>query len=147
MITESDKNLWDFDSNEYYRVITTNGNVKKNGEAVMGKGIALQAALKYPELPCLLADHLKKFGNEVYLFENLKIMTFPTKENWKEKSTYELIAKSCDALMVLYNIHNIGKIVMPKVGCSNGGLEWSKVRQLLYRKFDGKTIDITIARI
>ena len=34
--------------------ITTNGVVKKNGELVMGRGIASQAKQRYPDIPKIL---------------------------------------------------------------------------------------------
>lgn len=42
--------IWDFWNRGHYIVIPTNGSVKKNGEAVMGKGLALQAKEKISEL-------------------------------------------------------------------------------------------------
>lgn len=147
MITEINKNLWDFDSEVYYRVITTNGNIKMNGEAVMGKGIALQAAQRYPGLPSKLAIHLKIYGNIPKIFAKYKIITFPTKDKWKEKSTYELISNSCDNLVFLCKYFNIKKIVMPMVGCSNGGLKWVDVKKIIYEKLDNDWFDVIIARI
>jgi len=149
MITEIDKNLWDFDCKEYYRVITTNGCIKKDGTAVMGKGIALQANQKYPLLSTKLANHIETYGNVVGIFPNYKIITFPTKNNWRNESNYKIIQKSCDELVLnwLADYKNIGKVVMPKVGCSNGGLDWFKVRNILYKNFENLLLDITIARI
>ncbi len=147
MITEVDKNLWDFDSEQYYRVITTNGNIKKNGKAVMGKGITLQAVERYPELPKLLAKHIKYGGNIVGVFKECKIITFPTKNNWREKSSYELIRKSCQDLFETCIFYGIDKIVIPMVGCSNGGLEWDKVRKIIYEELDDDYIKIVISRI
>ncbi len=147
MITEENKNLWNFSPEIYYRVITTNGNIKNNGEAVMGKGIALQAKERYPGLPSKLGERLKLYGNHVNVFAEYKIITFPTKNNWREKSTYELIKSSCNNLIVICNILGIKKIVMPMVGCSNGGLKWNKVREILYEKFEKIDLDVTIAKI
>lgn len=147
MITEVNKNLWDFDSEQYYRVITTNGCIKKNGEAVMGRGIALQAAQRYPELRTLLAYHIKICGNTIGISKEYKIITFPTKNNYWEKSSYELIKKSCHDLFILCIKHDIKKIVMPMVGCSNGGLKWSEVKKIVYEKFKNSNIDVTISKI
>ena len=38
-------------SKDHFLCITTNGEVKINGQAVMGKGIAKEAANRFPELP------------------------------------------------------------------------------------------------
>ncbi len=147
MIIEENKNLWNFSPEIYYRVITTNGNIKNNGEAVMGKGIALQAKERYPSLPSELGERLKLYGNVVNVFSQFKIITFPTKNNWREKSTYELIKISCNNLSVLCRYLDIKKIVMPMVGCSNGGLRWSEVKKIIYEKLENSDIDVTIAKI
>ena len=49
-------------------VITTNGSVKKDGKAVMGRGCAKQAAHIYPELAALLGVRIKARGNQPYVF-------------------------------------------------------------------------------
>lgn len=48
--------------NHDWIVIPTNGFVKVNGKAVMGRGLAYQAMEKYPELPAELGGRIK---NEV----------------------------------------------------------------------------------
>jgi len=55
--------IWDFYEKGFWIVITTNGNVKDNGEAVMGKGIALQARQRYPLLPSMLGKGILEIGN------------------------------------------------------------------------------------
>lgn len=45
--------------------ITTNGFVKRNREAVMGRGCALEAAKRIPELPSLLGHRIQLDGLEV----------------------------------------------------------------------------------
>ncbi len=147
MITEINKNLWDFDPEQYYRVITTNGCINRNDEAIMGKGIALQAKERYPYLPIKLGNKLKEFGNHVNIFHDYKIITFPTKDNWRNKSTYSLIQYSCNELIFLCGLLEIKKIVMPMVGCSNGGLEWENVKNIIYQKLGNRDIEIIIARI
>jgi len=36
-------NIWNYYNKGNWIVITTNGTIKKNGEAVMGRGVALEA--------------------------------------------------------------------------------------------------------
>lgn len=64
--------------------ITTNGFVKKNGESVMGRGCAKEAAYRYPILPKLVGNHIKTIGNTPYIadFETgaqWRLVTFPVK--------------------------------------------------------------------
>ena len=66
--------------------ITTNGFVKKNGEAVMGRGCAREAAKLMPGLPEILGSHLNNpaVGNRVLAhgpWRKMCIVTFPVKPN------------------------------------------------------------------
>ena len=67
-------------------VVSTNGCVKTNGEAVMGKGIAGEAAARHPKLAAWLGVMLKREGNHVFLFSGpnvpVPIITFPTKPRY-----------------------------------------------------------------
>ena len=45
---ELDSNIWD--STSQFKCITTNSVIKANGHLVMGRGIALEASIKYPKL-------------------------------------------------------------------------------------------------
>ena len=61
-------NLWTFEypntsPDSYVRCITTNGFVKKNGEAVMGRGCAKEACERYPGLAKQLGEKIIKKGN------------------------------------------------------------------------------------
>ena len=56
-------NIWDFYAQGKWIVITTNGNTKSNGEAIMGRGVALEAAQRLPELPQMLGQRLRAGGN------------------------------------------------------------------------------------
>ncbi len=48
---EQQINLWDADADNVLLCITTNGYVKNNGECVMGRGCALEAKTRWPDLP------------------------------------------------------------------------------------------------
>jgi len=125
MIKEINGNIWTFDET---KVITTNGNVKTNGSAVMGKGLALQASLRFPFLSEELADKLNEFGNRCFYFSDYDLITFPTKNNWWDDSNLDLIRKSMLELVDICKSENIKKVVMPRPGCKNGRLNWHDVR-------------------
>src|SRR5258708_33340540 len=94
--------LWDYHE-DFHSVIciTTNGFVKKNGEAVMGKGCAAEAKTRYPELPKILGTHIRENGNiPLYLPVHL-ILTFPVKHNWWEEADLELIKDSVRSLFTI----------------------------------------------
>ena len=78
--------IWDYHDQGHWIVITTNGIVKSNGEAVMGKGIALQAKQRYPDLPKELGQSITFCGNTVRVlgrppFSGYRLVSFPTKHH------------------------------------------------------------------
>jgi len=127
--------VWEYQGSAII-VVPTNGDVKSNGLAVMGAGIAKQAAQKYPLLPRQLAGKLRLDGNHVHHFGD--IVTFPTKHHWKEDADLVLIERSARELRELYDNQPRGAwrsiwelVVMPRVGCGLGRLVWSEVEPVL----------------
>jgi hypothetical protein len=138
---EATGDLWTYPAD--WRVITTNGFVKKNGECVMGRGCAKEAAKKWPELPKALGDHIKKHGNTLGIDEERKLIFFPVKHNWWEKADVELIKANA---VLLHNFFGKNRMwldktcVMPRPGCGNGGLKWEDVKPLLEVLPDNVTV-------
>lgn len=112
-------------------VIPVNEFVKKDGSAVMGKGLALQASHMYPKLPFDLGERIKKYGSRVFVFLDYGIVTFPTKHHWSEKADIGLIRTSAIQLTVLVDAMGLSRIYIPMVGCGNGKLKWSEVRKVV----------------
>ena len=118
-----------------FRVITTNGTIRSDGRAVMGRGCARQAAEKFHRLPRLLGERLRRDGNTVHFFHALTIgadvglYTFPVKHHWMEKADLALIAASVAVFAGL--LREGATYVMPRPGCGNGRLRWADVRPLL----------------
>ena len=116
--------------------ILTNGNLDRNGDNVMGRGIARQAKQKHPELPRMIGQHLRLIGNSPLAISGrgigarYNIVTFPTKHSWKDDSDIELIKESAVTLNALAEENNL-EVLLPRPGCGNGGLKWSEVRQVL----------------
>ena len=126
--------------------ITTNGIIKKNGEAVMGAGIALQAKIKYPQLPKLLAEKIAQEGNRVYSFkldDDRSIVTFPTKNHWRDDSDIELIKQSLLQLVWMTTQNEWEKVCLPRPGCSNGKLKWTDVKRYV-SKLDDRFIVVNL---
>lgn len=109
-----------------YVVIPTNGMTYPNGELIMGAGLALAARNKFFHLPRMAGDAVRKSGNNVYIFDKYKVITFPTKNEWFKPADIKLIRKSFEQLADLIVKHDIEKVYMPKVGCGNGGLDWER---------------------
>lgn len=121
-------NLWDEEWEDYWKVILTNSSVKTDGRAVMGKGCALEASLRFPDLPFDLGFKLQRFGNSVYEWPKFNLMTFPTKYSWWNPSNINLIINSAKQLTVYANRNKERKYILPRPGCGYGGLKWEEVK-------------------
>ena len=143
-------NIWDFWEKGHWIVIPTNGSVKKNGEAVMGRGLALQAKEKIPELSKELGERLKEYGNFVFVFSKFRIITFPVKHFWFEKADSGFIEKSCLELKEIFR-YNLSRIplplYLPRVGCGNGKLNWEDVKPILERHLDDRFIVVKLEEL
>ena len=118
-----------------FRVITTNGTVRGDGRAVMGRGCAREAAQRFPKLPRLLGERLRALGNRLHFFSDVELgaryglFTFPVKHHWADRADLALIAASVEALR--RQLLASSTYVMPRPGCGNGGLRWAEVQPLV----------------
>lgn len=106
--------------------VTTNGMIKNNGEAVMGRGIAKSVNDRY-HVARKLADHLRANGNtacDLGVYDGFHLLTYPTKYDWRDNSDVELIKKSAKELMVIADRLELTRVYVPKPGCANGHLNW-----------------------
>lgn len=79
--------------------ITTNGFVKANGNAVMGRGIAKQVADALIEVPVILGDKIKLHGNVVHHITNhngIALYSFPVKAVQEENDGTNVVAHMRD---------------------------------------------------
>lgn len=141
---EATGDLWTFPAD--WRVITTNGFVKRNGECVMGRGCAFEAKSRFKDLPAELGLRIKMQGNHASRFGEYNLITFPVKHNWFEKADPDLIVRSARELENAMRIKDgiKGTVVMPRPGCGNGQLKWEDVKPLIEFLPDNVTV-ITFA--
>ena len=115
--------------------ITTNGTIRRDGCAVMGRGCAQQAARRYPWLPADLGSRVHRNGNHVFRISDFfggSLLTFPVKHQWHQKADLNLIHQSMIELMVAADAAQPETIfLLPRPGCGNGGLHWEDVKPLL----------------
>ncbi len=129
-----------------FRCITTNGSLRTNGYAVMGKGIALEARMRYHEIEAILGHVIHKYGNHVsHLGYN--IISFPTKYHWRQDSDIELIKRSAQELVTLLRNNPAKRILLTRPGCGNGNLQWEAVKPVIQEILtDNKFIIMTKCR-
>lgn len=117
------------------RVITTNGTRKVNGRGVMGRGVAWQAAQRYPAMAIRLGEHLKRSGNHVGILfepprgpEEWALVVFPVKHQWSDDADLGLIERSAGELVALADRKGWKQVALPRPGCGNGRRSWEEVR-------------------
>lgn len=151
--------------------ITTNGFVKSNGEAVMGRGCAKQAANYIPSLPKILGKLIQTEGNIPNILitkHGVTLCSFPVKPKtaiftgnnavkhmknrfnegdvipgWACIADVNLIVESAKQIVNLANENNWKNIVIPRPGCGAGELSWKNIKLVLEPLLDDRFSIIT----
>jgi hypothetical protein len=137
--------------------VTTNGFVKKDGSAVMGRGNALAMAQIIPDLPKLLGQFIKKYGNRVGFIYQRSVIAFPVKpitgdynnllthiqKRYKStdinipgfwcKADVNIIETSMNQLNSLIKKFNLEEVYLPVPGVNNGQLKFTDVEPILMK--------------
>ncbi len=132
-VREITGNLWSYYGKPGYAVcITTNGFLKKNGEAVMGRGCAYEATQRIPGIALKLGEWISTQGNVPgRLQASPPLIVFPVKHAWYEKADLHLIIESVAWLEKAASLTSGYKFILPRPGCGNGQLAWADVKPLL----------------
>ena len=118
-----------------------------NTFGVMGKGLALHARKRFPDVYAEYSHLCKQKMIEVGkpslyrssfnpLIENGEpkgFLLFPTKKHWRSKSRIEFIVDGLEYLIAHYRQWEIESLAMPALGCGLGGLPWKEVGPVMYR--------------
>lgn len=124
-----------------------------NCKGVMGKGLALEFKKRWPQMFLDYQEYCKtgdlRIGKPVLLFgdKEKQILCFPTKDNWRDRSSYKIITDGLSGLSENWGDGRdvtLGSIAFPALGCGLGGLEWQKVKPLMEIYLTGWTIDVEI---
>jgi hypothetical protein len=126
-------NIWVYEAD--VKCITTNGYVRKDGAAVMGRGVALQCKTIFPGIEFNLGAMIAAGGNVVHRFgepprTTHPLYSFPVKVNWNEKARLELIELSAIQLAAM-PFSPDSTVVLPRPGCGNGELKWEQVKPVI----------------
>jgi O-acetyl-ADP-ribose deacetylase (regulator of RNase III)/uncharacterized protein YwgA len=121
-----------------------------NCVGVMGKGVAEQFKKRFP---AMFEDYKSRTDRkavrlgEPYLYRDLsgvQVVNFPTKDHWRSPSRLADIERGLDYLAAHAAEWGIASLALPPLGCGNGGLEWSEVGPLIYRKLHNLPIDVEV---
>lgn len=132
--------------------LTTNGSTVRlqNGwRGVMGRGIAKQAKDRIPHIEQTLGETIKAYGNHVRRLAIVQVSTvalegryevysFPVKHVWSQRADRDLIIRSAFELVQVADERKFQRVVLPRAGCGNGGLDWKDVQPLLATVLDDR---------
>lgn len=111
-----------------------------NCVGVMGKGLALQFKINYPDMfayyrSVCLQERLHIGSLLVWYAPGVVVVNFPTKIHWAQPSQYNYIEQGLRSLADLLRKWSAKKrrfsVALPALGCANGGLSWPKVQKLI----------------
>jgi O-acetyl-ADP-ribose deacetylase (regulator of RNase III) len=120
-----------------------------NCEGFMGKGIAYQFKLRFPENEAFYKKACQArsmiIGKVLPFCESGKlIINFPTKDKWRGKSTYDYIERGMSDLVEFLRNASIKSIAIPPLGCGNGGLEWITVKEIIVKALSAVEEKLTV---
>lgn len=147
MFREAAGDLWSHPAD--YRVITTNGVYAcewgtRRPRLVMGAGVARQAAERFPDLPYTLGAHVLRYGNRAFVLHAERLITCPTKDDWKKPAIPELVDQSLAQVVAIADKYALRSVAMPRPGCGLGGLDWeTKVKPLCRKHLDDRFTVLT----
>jgi O-acetyl-ADP-ribose deacetylase (regulator of RNase III) len=125
--------LWECHSKGAYVVIPTNTEfyeTSKGPRAIMGGGLALAAAQRFPEIVYRYGEHLKS-GKSRLISSDHRLILLPTKEYWRNPSIPSLIDSGCRALAKWAETHPGFEIALPALGTGLGALDWNYIRPIM----------------
>jgi len=143
-------NMWDaYDDCDLF-LITTNGSVKANNRLVMGRGIAREAMMRFPDLDLTIGQRIVQSGQHInraganywlyYLLIGKKIGAFQVKANWFDTASLDLIEGAVAALNAYLVVFPKLKVCLNYPGIGNGHLSIEQVAPLIALLPDNVTV-------
>jgi hypothetical protein len=132
-------NMWNaFEDTDAF-CITTNSYIRKDGEVVMGRGIAKQTKKLFGDLPLALGNKIKERCGHLGTYgvlptnrnENDKFVAFQVKTHFKNDATIALIENSAKLLGRMAFKYDDKRFDLNFPGIGNGGLDQSEVKPVI----------------
>ena len=124
--------IWELQAQSHIPVIPTNTMRREDGTAIMGAGLALECAKRYPGIDKIYGKYLRMVSVPAIpmLVSDVEppVLLFPTKFHFKDPSHIDLIATN----LRWCNLSLSGtSLAIPRLGCGLGGLDWGVVRPVI----------------
>jgi O-acetyl-ADP-ribose deacetylase (regulator of RNase III) len=128
-----------------------------NAMGVMGKGIALDFAKRWPSIVSPYKEACQKRllkGGACCLFHlptqdlfsphKRYWAAFCTKHDWRQPSQYEWVESGMRQLVSEMESNHLTSVAIPALGCGLGGLQWTKVKTIIEEVMQGHSIQARI---
>ncbi|MGB9796158.1 macro domain-containing protein [Fervidobacterium gondwanense] len=136
-----------------------------NTKGYMGKGLALECALRFPDMEKKYKKECQKQkikAGDVWIYEveseywedpekeirktkRLKVLNAATKDDYKFPSKIEWVESVVNEIKNLLNGNEINSITLPKLGAGLGKLNWENVEDIIVTKLSELDKKIIIA--
>lgn len=133
--------VWDLHGQGHWVLIPTNTERKSDGTAVMGAGLALDAATRFPDVPARYGRALA-VGNARVVLTNHRLLLGPTKTHWRRPATMALVVELLDAVARWTDANPTERIAVASPGCGRGGLAWDQVRTAALQRLTGRNVNL-----
>jgi O-acetyl-ADP-ribose deacetylase (regulator of RNase III) len=123
-----------------------------NCVGVSGKGLAKEFAKRFPKQQKLYEKACRNDDlniGDIFLIETgetapARLVYFPTKEHWRDKSRITWITRGLKALRENLLVVEVESIAVPALGCGNGGLAWEPVKDAIVDYLADLPIDVML---
>lgn len=125
-----------------------------NCDGFMGKGIALEFALRHPAMVeqykqfCasgqLRPGKLWRYTPSADALDHRQVLNFPTKDHWKAPSKRSYLHDGLRKFVEQRERRGIGSIAFPTLGASNGGIPENESVEIMLEHLEGCSGDVMI---
>lgn len=119
--------VWALHTAGAWVLIPTNTQRKSDGTAVMGAGLALAAAQRFPGVPIRYGRALAA-GHTRITIPDHRLLLAPTKIQWRRPARMSPVTELLTGVARWSTAHPDEVIAVPSPGCGHGGLPWAQVQ-------------------
>lgn len=121
-----------------------------NAVGVLGNGLALSMKNYFQGLEQTYLDGITthNFLRGRFILHRIgngkQILCFPTKQHWRNKSREDSLEYWLDILAQDYEDYGITSLALPKLGCGEGKLQWTRVAGMIEQALNNLPIQIDV---
>lgn len=131
--------VWDLHAHGFWVLVPTNQQRRADGTAVMGAGLARQAADRFPDLAARYGRCLSNGQVRAQIPEH-RLLLAPTKGHWRQPAQMALVHELLTAVARWCAANPAHAVALAAPGCGLGGLPWPDVRDSARDRLEGSRV-------